>query len=318
MSARDLPAELERLAGRVEAELARGDSLSVPGLSRACRHLLRAGGKRMRPALLLLSGAAVGGEARALLPAATAVELVHTFTLIHDDIMDRDTLRRGVETVHVKYGLPLAILAGDTLFARAFQKLGESRADPARRDRAAAMLARACVEICEGQALDMAFEKRRRVSEAEYLRMVGWKTASLLRVSAGIGALLAGAPPATVSRLETYGWNVGLAFQIQDDILGLTATDERLGKSVGIDLQRKKKTLVVIHAMARGFDPNRAGRRGMASTLRALRELGSIDYAARRARQFRDRAVRSLEPLRGSRAKTLLLQFADYTVDRAY
>jgi geranylgeranyl diphosphate synthase type I len=272
----------------------------------------------MRPALLLLSGAAVGGDPRALLPAATAVELVHTFTLIHDDIMDRDTLRRGVPTVHVKYGLPLAILAGDTLFARAFQKLGEARADPARRDRAAAMLAKTCVEICEGQALDMAFEERARVTEAEYLRMVGLKTAALLRASAGLGALLAGAPPAAVARAESYGWNVGLAFQIQDDLLGLTATDERLGKSVGIDLQRKKKTLVAIHALARGFDPNRAGRRGVASALRALRDLGSIDYAARRARQFRDRAARSLAPLRESRAKRLLLQFADYTVDRAY
>lgn len=318
MTAPGLQSELARLARRVDKELARGNAVAVPGLSRACSHLLGAGGKRMRPALLLLSGTAAGGDPHSLLPAATAVELVHTFTLIHDDIMDRDTLRRGVPTVHVKFGLPLAILAGDTLFARAFQELGETRADPARRDMAASMLARACVEICEGQALDMAFEKRSRVAEAEYLRMVGLKTAALLRASAGIGALLAGAPPATVARLEAYGWNTGLAFQIQDDILGLTATDERLGKSVGIDLQRRKKTLVAIHAAARGFDPNRAGRRGVAAALRALRDLGSIDYAARRAREFAGRARRSVAPLKESQAKELLLQFADYTVERGY
>lgn len=313
----NLETELAALAKRVDRELVLSNTLSVPDLSRASGHLLRAGGKRMRPALLLMSGAAVGGRVPPLMPAATAVELVHTFTLIHDDIMDQDTLRRGVPTVHVKFGLPLAILAGDTLFARAFQKLSETRADPARRDRASAMLAEACVEICEGQALDMAFERRSRVTEAEYLRMVGLKTAALLRASSGLGALLAGAPPATVTRAETYGWNVGLAFQIQDDILGLTATDGRLGKSVGIDLQRKKKTLVAIHAAARGFDPNRAGRR-VPGVLRTLRDLGSIDYAARRARRFRDKALRSIAPLRESRAKELLLLFADYTVERAY
>lgn len=312
----NLEQELASLARQVERQLLRRDGVSPADLSAACRHLLGAGGKRLRPALLLLSGSAVGGRVSALLPAAAAVELVHTFTLIHDDIMDRDTRRRGVPTVHVKYGLPLAILAGDTLFARAFQELGEARAEPGRKARASAMLAEACVEICAGQALDMAFETRSRVSESEYLRMVGWKTAALFRASAGLGGLLGGGSPAAVRRLEAYGWNLGLAFQIQDDLLGLTATRAEFGKSVGIDLRRKKKTLVAIHARSRGYVPG--PRVHVRSAVQQMERRGSLDYAKRKAEEFQKKAAGSLVPLEESRPKRMLLELADYAVRRAY
>lgn len=318
MSPPGLERELERRGREVGRYLESHIRLDEPTLQGASLHLLHAGGKRMRPALLLLAAEACGGSPRRLLPAAAAVELVHTFTLIHDDIMDQDTLRRGVPTVHTRYGLPAAILAGDTLYSKAFELLARSRAPSSRLAASSLRLAETCVEICEGQALDMAYENHHRVTEAHYIEMVRRKTASLIAASASLGGLLAGATPATVARLDACGTAMGIGFQISDDILGLTTTEKTLGKRRGNDLVRGKKTLVWLHATRRGFKPPRGDRASIERAIRQLENLGSIGYARQRAEEYRHRARRALAPLLGSRAKSLLLEFADYSVRRGH
>ena len=149
-------------------------------LYEAGRHLVDAGGKRLRPSMLLLAGEAVGGDAAALAPAAVSIELIHNFTLIHDDIMDNADVRRGRPAVHKLWGLSGAILAGDTLYSKAFQVLGMTKARPDLILGAMNMLSKTCTAICEGQWLDMEFEAKERVSEAEYMEMIEKKTGSSL------------------------------------------------------------------------------------------------------------------------------------------
>ena len=160
------------------------------GLYKACRHLIKAGGKRLRPVLSLISAEALGKDWNRILPSAVAIETIHNFTLIHDDIMDRDELRRGVPTVHTLYGEPTAILAGDTLFAEAFEILARCEVEAENLVKAVRMLADVCVKICEGQYLDMSFEERDFVSEDEYLEMVEKKTAVLIACSCSMPAVL--------------------------------------------------------------------------------------------------------------------------------
>src|SRR5512137_1111436 len=189
-------------------------------LNRASAHLLAAGGKRLRPAVVMLAADAVKpGSSDELLDAALALEITHTFTLIHDDIMDDDNLRRGVQTVHTKWDMPTGILAGDVLYARAFEYICLTTATDAAKVRAVTMLAKACADICAGQHMDMSFEHRNDVAESEYLEMVRKKTGVLYAAAAGIGAVLAGGSAVQVKALYTFGINIGTAFQIQDDLI---------------------------------------------------------------------------------------------------
>ena len=161
--------------------------VDAPGeLNKASAHLLAAGGKRLRPAVVMLAADAVKrGESDEILPAALALEITHTFTLIHDDIMDDDKLRRGVQTVHTKWDMPTGILAGDVLYARAFEFICMAKAKEEAKIRAVSMLARACADICEGQHMDMSFEHRNDVDEYEYMEMVKKKTGVLYAAAAG-------------------------------------------------------------------------------------------------------------------------------------
>lgn len=316
----------EEIAARAEViEKAIREYLPVKepeGLYRATRHLLYAGGKRLRPVLTLLACEAIGKDWKPVLPAALAVETIHTFTLVHDDIMDRDEMRRGVRTVHAEYGESVAILAGDTLFAEAFEILAGCHVEAENVVRASKLLADVCVKICEGQYLDMSFEEREGVSEEEYLEMVEKKTATLLAASSTLPAVLYGERDEVVKTLWDYGINCGIAFQIQDDILDLVGK-EKIGKDWGSDIVEGKKTLIMLKAMEMGVEIDIYGR-GEASmgeieeAVRKLEDCGAIEYARKKAMQFAGRAKESLKVLPESRARKLMEQLADYIVTREH
>lgn len=190
--------------------------------------------------IVLLACAVVGSDFRKALDPAVAVEILHNFSLIHDDIMDHDDLRRGRPTIHKKWDENVAILSGDLLAAVAFKALSHGPA--ARLPQMTRVFSEGFIQLCEGQALDKEFEARPSVSEREYLHMIALKTAALFRVSAQLGAIAGGAPSKLEKALTDFGHNLGMAFQIQDDWLDISAREEILGKTIGSDLIEHKKT----------------------------------------------------------------------------
>lgn len=263
------------------------------------RYVLAGGGKRLRPVLVLLSAALYDVPAARALPAALAVEVFHNFTLVHDDIMDGAETRRGRPTVHVRWGVSTAILAGDYLMALAYDLLASVETDrPKSLMRA---FHRMVVRLCEGQAYDTHFEDRKAVSVAEYLTMIEGKTGALLELAFELGGLLGGADGVACDLLRTIGMHVGRAFQIQDDLLDLTATDGAWGKAIGGDLIAGKKTYLLLRAMERAEGSDRAwfGRileeGGLApdrvSEARARMERLGVLAEAREAVGFHSRAA---------------------------
>jgi len=292
-------------------------------LYQASRHLVDAGGKRLRPSMLLLAGEAAGGDPAMLAAAAVSIELIHNFTLIHDDIMDNADVRRGRPSVHKLWGQSGAILAGDTLYSKAFQVLGLTQTRPQLLLGAMNMLSRTCTAICEGQWLDMEFESRERVSEAEYMEMIEKKTGVLYGAAAGMGALLAGASPKVVSAMDEFGRMTGMGFQLQDDVIDLITPEAVSGKRQGGDLAEAKKTLIMIHAFASGvevpvFGERNANPEQIQKSIAALERSGSIEYARSRAEEMVEKGKRALEVLPQSRARATLVQLADYMVKRSY
>jgi geranylgeranyl diphosphate synthase type I len=293
------------------------------GLYEASRHLVDSGGKRLRPSMLLLAAEAVGGEAAALAPAAVSIELIHNFTLIHDDIMDNADVRRGRPAVHKLWGESGAILAGDTLYSKAFQVLGMTPAGPERILGAMNMLSRTCTAICEGQWLDMEFEARDRVSEAEYMEMIEKKTGVLYGASAGMGAILAGASTEVVLAMELFGRLTGMGFQLQDDVIDLTTPEKVSGKRQGGDLIEGKKTLIIIHALANNvsvqvFGKKEATADQIQQSISILQKSGSIEYARSRAEEMVAQGKKALQVLPDSDAKTTMLELADFMIRRRY
>jgi geranylgeranyl diphosphate synthase, type II len=225
------------------------------------RYALGLGGKRLRPRLTLLGCGLCGGDPEQAVPAALSVELLHNFTLIHDDIMDRADSRRGSATVHVKWDHSTAILSGDVLFAIAWHQLAAyGRDERYTREQYLAineLFYEAVRIVCEGQALDMEFEKRQEVSPDEYLHMISGKTASLLGCSLQMGALVAGAGEEDIRNAGVLGMEAGLAFQIQDDLLDAVGDPGKFGKRVGGDIYEGKKTWLSILALQKTAGPER-------------------------------------------------------------
>lgn len=211
------------------------------------RYIMALGGKRIRPLLVLLSAEMYDEDVeKALLPAA-AVELFHNFTLMHDDIMDRAPLRRGEQTVHEKWNANTAILSGDVMLVRAYQQLlGVEQS------KLALVLERfseTAAQVCEGQQLDMNFEQREQVGIPEYIRMITLKTAVLLGLSLELGAILQNAPLADAGHLKAFGDNIGIAFQLRDDLLDVYGDKSKFGKQVGGDILSDKKTFLMLTAL---------------------------------------------------------------------
>jgi geranylgeranyl pyrophosphate synthase len=227
---------------RIDTILGRTDP---PLLREAMAHAM-AGGKRVRPRLAMLACAAAGGRALDALEAGVALELLHTSSLIHDDIMDESDVRRGRATVHVAYDISTAILAGDALIALAFRTL--SGIPSPRRDRLTALFSNAFVHLCEGQGEDLAFARSGAVTSPEHQRMVEKKTARLLEAGAAMGAMLGTTDDRVIRAFGRFGLYVGLAYQAKDDLLDVTGSEETAGKTVGIDRRNGKKTfLTLVH-----------------------------------------------------------------------
>jgi geranylgeranyl diphosphate synthase type I len=311
-------------------------------LYEASRYLLEAGGKRLRPTILLLAAEAltdVEPESREyrefptgddnpvdIMAAAVSIEIIQSFTLIHDDIMDDDDMRRGVPAVHREYDLSTAILAGDTLYSKAFENMLGTGAPADRSVRALSELATTCTEICEGQSLDIEFEKRAAVTPDEYLGMVELKTAVLYAAAASIPAVLLGYDDA-VDPLHSYGLDVGRAFQIQDDLLDLTTPTEKLGKQRGSDLVEGKRTIITVHARDQGVDVDNlvdtetvedVTEAEIDEAVATLEEVGSIEYARETAQRLVDSGKSHLETLPDNEAHDLLDDIADYLIEREY
>jgi geranylgeranyl diphosphate synthase type II len=237
--------ELDVLRQKIEAEiLSLPTNDKIPLFYDPIYYINRQGGKKLRPLLTVLCGLVVGGQLRNLLPPAAAIELLHNFSLVHDDIMDNDETRRGNPTVHVKWDTGTAILAGDGLLGLAYRKLLQT---PNMSDTLLVNLfTEAMLEICEGQALDKMFETQDAVTEDRYLEMISKKTATLIKLACEMGAIVGEATPDEIHRMAQFGFNLGMGFQIQDDLLDILADETILGKKVGSDLAMNKKTIATI------------------------------------------------------------------------
>lgn len=216
------------------------------------RHTLNGGGKRFRPYLTMLGCELAGGDAMRAVPAAVAVELLHNFTLIHDDIMDDAETRRGQPSVFKKWGTNDAILSGDYMFALAIEQLDRYRMDHELDKERFGLLYKILLSgvrtVCEGQSRDMEFENRADVNLQQYLQMIGQKTAALLKTSIELGTIVAGAGSQVTQNAGELAFEAGLAFQIQDDVLDVTGDTEKFGKKIGGDIREQKKTCLYVIA----------------------------------------------------------------------
>jgi geranylgeranyl diphosphate synthase type I len=299
-------------------------------LYEASEHLLRAGGKRLRPFLTLKACELVGGRGEDALPLAASIELIHNFTIVHDDIMDNDDRRRNVPTVHVLWGIPVAIIAGDMLFAKAYEAILTTRNVPSDRLLSTIdVVSNATIDVCEGQTYDALFEERRDVSEEEYFTMVYKKTAALLEAAAKVGAIVGGGSAVQVKKLGDLGHYAGLAFQVFDDILGLTADEVVLGKPVGSDIRKGKSTILMIHALEHANETqrtrildvlgkNEAKTDQIREVIQMVQAVGSMDYAVNKAMTYIEKAKAQLTSFPPSSSRSALTDLCDYIASRNY
>lgn len=299
--------KLEQIKTQVAEYLGRVADRQEPiSLYEPIRYTLDGGGKRLRPVLLILSAEALGASVDSALPAAAAVELLHNFTLVHDDIMDHDDTRRGRPTVHTRWDIDVALLAGDGLVALAYHSLLQTPTP--RLVEVARLFTEGLIDLCEGQALDREFESRQEVSLDEYLTMISKKTASLLSMCAQIGGHIGEATVAQIQALKTYGESLGIAFQIQDDLLDVTADPQVLGKDFCSDIRQKKKTFLWVHAVQHAIpELRRQLQQHFAlpelngehiGRIRSIfYETGAVDHAQRIIQTYIARAQEGLRPL---------------------
>ena len=300
-------------------------------LGHAMMHLIEGGGKRMRATLPWLVGKAVGDTHAGLLDIGAAIETVHNFTLVHDDIMDDDELRRGRNAVHIEYGMPTAINAGDAMLAIAFERLVQAEnlepTDVAPLVNRIAWMVR---RVSEGQQLDIEFEDRLEVSEADYLEMIEGKTAVMFWICAEIGARISGADEATVECMASWGKALGMCFQLMDDVIDVLSDSETLGKPAGSDIAQGKRTLMIIHALRQPDGPVKdrllavlgkgetVDPESLADGLAALAELGSVDYAKSMAEDFHQEAHGCLDALGENPALRALRELTDFQLARLH
>lgn len=290
-------------------------------------YVLEGGGKRIRPVLLLLSCEAVGGDPRNAVLAGAAIEILHNFTLVHDDIMDRASSRRGRQTVHTKWDTNVAILVGDELLALAYRALLKTSSPNIQE--ISKIFTEGVVEVCEGQAYDKEFETRSSVGVKDYILMIDKKTAKMVAVAAEIGGLIGNGSRSSILALRKYGAYVGRAFQIQDDLLDIIGNEQELGKAIGGDIVEGKKTFLLLEALrvARGqsrtllvdlVKNHGAPRRLIPAYRRLYVETGAIDAARRRIESDIATAKKELHKLPASRAQAMLAWFADMLLNRTY
>jgi len=289
-------------------------------------YFLNLGGKRVRPVMCLMGNELFDEIFADAWHVATAIELFHNFTLIHDDIMDAAPLRRGFETVHYKYGSNTALLAGDVMLVVAYEylnKINSSYLKPIIN-----IFSKTAKEVCEGQQLDMDFEKLPNVLLYDYLKMIELKTSVLLAASLQMGAIIGGAGEGNQNHLYEFGKNLGVAFQIQDDYLDAFGDPEKFGKTAGGDIKQNKKTFLLIHALATanssqkdeldfllsGNDDNKVDR-----VLKIFRDCNADDWARELKQQYFSKALYHLEEIAVlSVRKKPLIELAGFLIQREH
>jgi geranylgeranyl pyrophosphate synthase len=293
-------------------------------LYEAMRYSAQAGGKLLRPLLTLISSEAVGGSVAQAMPAAVAVELVHNFSLVHDDIMDNDDLRRGRPTVHKKWDVNVAILAGDAVLVKAYQALSQVE------DRFLMTVLKkfneGILRVCEGQMMDMDFERRNDVSLDEYFAMIERKTGKLFSMACELGAILGGGADVEIQALRQFGAQIGRAFQIQDDLLDLSADEAVLGKDVGSDLYQDKKTFLMLYSReyASREQKDRLMRllgnpgAGVKVVLALFEEIGAVRAAQLEIHQALAKARSAVDIIRNQNAKSALVELIDFVDQRKH
>ncbi len=294
----------------------------------AAGHLIVHGGKRLRPFMVIRSCQILGGKVSNAMSAASAVEMVHNFTLVHDDIMDNDEMRHGVPTTHKKFGMPIAILAGDVLFSKAYQVISDSKLSPSSTIQLVSRLAKACVDVCEGQLLDVKMAEEKKIpTQSQYITMIGKKTAALFDVSCAMGAICATKNAKDVSNLSAFGRSLGIAFQITDDLIGVMGDPKITKKPVGNDLREGKKSLPILMAikLAKGNDKKiilkafgnpKVSRKDLNKAVDVIRSLGIEESVRKQALKYAEKAEKSLSKYSGS-AKSDLIALLDFVVKRS-
>lgn len=293
-------------------------------LKRASSHLILSGGKRIRPVLTLSITELLGGDVENALPAASAIEFLHNFTLIHDDIMDRDEFRRGVKTTHILFGESLAILAGDYLFSMVFGIIARNYSGEKAR-LLTKLLAEASENICIGQAMDINPDKYVR-NEEEYLRMIYLKTASLIEAATASGAVLADRYD-DIEMFRNFGNYIGVAFQIADDILGLIGDPKITGKPVGNDIRNGKRTLPVLYSLNRMssgerekflnvFGDAEASDEEVSEAIKLVVDHGGVEYSRSLMRSYADKAIKILMSFDESETREFLINLVEFIVSR--
>lgn len=291
-------------------------------------YLMGIGGKRIRPALLLMACEMMGGNREEAMPAAYAMEVFHNFTLMHDDIMDRAALRRGKATVHEKYDVNTAILSGDAMLIHCYDVLSAYQTDTALP--LLKVFNKMALELCEGQRMDMDFEKSDNVTIADYLKMIEYKTSVLLACALQSGAIIAKASMEVQNHFYAFGINSGIAFQIQDDLLDAFGDADAVGKQNGGDILQGKKTYLYLKAMelsdekqksllTKMYEPGSAVNDGEKVELvkKIFTDTGAREYAVQVRDAYNDLAKSHIAPLRMSEEnKNILREFADFMAAR--
>lgn len=296
-------------------------------LMESSRQYPYAGGKRMRPAMAVACCGAVGGDKSKAVPLAVAIEYIHNFTLIHDDLMDGDEVRRGMPTIHMGYGMPTAILAGDALFAKAYQIMCELDIPAERMREVLRYVSKAVWDLARGQQMDVNNEGQ-IVTEEYYTETIKLKTSVLFAAAAAGGAIIGGADDDTVKAINEYALEVGLGFQMWDDYLGIAGDSSKTGKSVGNDIRKGKCTCMVTHAIRSIKDPAvleefkgilgnmDATDEQCARAKQIMEEAGSIDYALNLAKGKIESAIDKIKDLPEGEDKEFLISLAQYSINR--
>ncbi len=296
-------------------------SLYEPG-----HYFLGLGGKRIRPVMCLMGNELFGEINPDAYEVATAIELFHNFTLIHDDIMDKAPLRRGLPTVHTKYGDSTALLTGDVMLIVAYDYLNKISSQYL--PKILALFNRTAREVCEGQQWDMDFEQQQLVAKEEYLRMIELKTSVLLAASMQMGGILGGASEGNCRHLYEFGRNLGIAFQVQDDYLDAFGDPEKFGKDVGGDIRQNKKTFLLIHALETANESQKAELLHLmkenpadkvAKVLSIFRSCNVDEWARSLKQQYLDQALENLENIAVvSVRKKPLVELAAFLIQREH
>ncbi len=310
-----------------EMEMCVSNSHPTKLYNASCR-FIKMRGKRVRPMLVILSCGAVNGDSEIkhayIAPIAAAVELVHTATIVHDDIIDRSSMRRGVRTVNAKWGNDTALIAGDLLFSKAFGLVGSHE-----KRELSGIISNACVKLAEGEILEMLHTGDMSMTEEVYLEVVERKTAMLFEACTKCGAILGEGNEKEIQALSKYGYHLGVGFQMTDDILDIVAKEPTLGKHIGTDISMGRPTFVILHALGVADEHDKdtlvsilkkdsSSDADIKQALEIIKSTNSIEYATERAKSQMEAAKKELKHMKDTGPKRALEIIAEYAVERSF